>query len=382
MRPGFNFLSTFNILLLLVLVSASSIKAQHLSAYAVKKIVIDAGHGGKDPGTIGKISKEKDITLAIAKRLGELIDTNLEGVSVVYTRTDDTFIALDERSRIANKEGADLFISIHCNAAPNKSVTGTETYVMGLHRSSENLDVAMRENAVITYEDEYKEKYEGYDPNSAESFIIFTMLQNAYLDQSLDFASIIQSDFKERAQRTDRGVRQAGFLVLWKTSMPSVLVEVGYLSNPKEEQFLNSKEGQELIASAIYRAVKAYKSKLDDYSNAILKPKPEETAPSIKPVTKNTQEPINSKIEFKVQVAASQKPLSGKNNPLNGFDSVHVINTNGIYKYMVGGNLSYKEAQQLCKDIKTRFPDAFVVALEDGQIIPLKSALEKINSSN
>ena len=230
-------------LLIISLFSANTTKSQHLSAYSVSKIVIDAGHGGKDPGTVGKISKEKDITLSIAKRVGELINQNLPGVKVVYTRSDDTFIPLDERSRIANRESADLFISIHCNAAPNKGVTGTETYVMGLHKSNENLDVAMRENAVITYEDEYHEKYEGYDPNSAESFIIFTMLQNAFLEQSLDFASIIQGDLKERAKRPDRGVRQAGFLVLWKTSMPSVLVELATLAT-KEEVFLNSNEGK------------------------------------------------------------------------------------------------------------------------------------------
>ncbi|HDP75731.1 MAG TPA: N-acetylmuramoyl-L-alanine amidase [Bacteroidales bacterium] len=384
MKHEYNFLSTFNfylVLFALSLFSANAIKAQHLSAYSVSKIVIDAGHGGKDPGTVGKFSKEKDITLSIAKRVGELINQNLPDIKVVYTRTDDTFIPLDERSIIANREGADLFISIHCNAAPNKGITGTETYVMGLHRSNENLDVAMRENAVITYEDEYHEKYEGYDPNSAESFIIFTMLQNAFLEQSLDFASIIQADFKERARRPDRGVKQAGFLVLWKTSMPSVLVEVGYLSNPKEEVFLNSKEGQELIASSIYRAIKAYKQKVDAIkgSNQITaKPdslKPENTENELPTITNDNT------IEFKVQIASTRTPINNKKTQLNGITKVDTLVVNGVYKYLVGGSRSYSEALEYCKVVKQRFPDAFIVAIENGELIPIKKALEKINSN-
>lgn len=380
MRREYKFLSTFNFysaLLFLFLFSTNAIKSQHLSAYSVSKIVIDAGHGGKDPGTVGKISKEKDITLSIAKRVGDLINQNLPGVKVVYTRSDDTFIPLDERSRIANRENADLFISIHCNAAPNKSITGTETYVMGLHRSNENLDVAMRENAVITYEDEYHEKYEGYDPNSAESFIIFTMLQNAFLEQSLDFATIIQGDLKERAKRPDRGVRQAGFLVLWKTSMPSVLVEVGYLSNPKEEVFLNSNEGQELIASSIFRAIKAYKQKVDaivESNQKTLK------ADSSKP-EKLTTITNENKIEFKVQIASSKTPINSKGAQFNGIDKVDTLLVNGVYKYLVGSSQSYSEALEYCKVIKQRFPDAFVVAIENGELIPIKKALEKINSN-
>jgi len=384
MRQGYKFLSTFNVSLsfvVLLLLSSTTIKSQHISAYRVSKIVIDAGHGGKDPGTIGKFSQEKDVTLAIAKKVGNLISKNLDDIKVVYTRSDDTFIPLDERSTIANKEGADLFISIHCNAAPNKSITGTETYVMGLHRSNENLDVAMRENAVITYEDEYHEKYEGYDPNSAESFIIFTMLQNAFLEQSLDFATIIQGDLKERAQRSDRGVRQAGFLVLWKTSMPSVLVEVGYLSNPKEEVFLNSTEGQELIASSIFRAIKTYKQKVDAITTANQKTlKPDSIKSEI--ADKNSEETTKGqKIEFKIQIASSQTPLTNKSAQLKGIDRIDTIKVNGVYKYLVGSALSYSEALDYCKTVKQKFPDAFVVAIENGEIIPIKKALEKINSN-
>ncbi len=384
-RQDYTFLLTINILFLLFILSNSVLNAQHISAYTVRKIVVDAGHGGKDPGTVGKLSQEKDITLAIAKRLGELITSNIEGVTVIYTRTDDTFIPLDERSQIANKAGADLFVSIHCNAAPNKSVTGTETYVMGLHRSNENLDVAMRENAVITYESDYKERYEGYDPNSAESFIIFTMLQNAYLDQSLDIASILQNDFKNRAQRIDRGVRQAGFLVLWKTSMPSILVEVGYLSNPKEEAFLMSKEGQEIIASSIFRTIKRYKTKVDEYNLAITKPSiPTEKTDSVNTIiqTETPKHKESPSIQFKIQIAASQTPISAKNEQLKGFKKVDIINSNGIFKYLVGGTNSYSEAQEYCKIVKQKVPDAFVVAVENGQLIPIKIAMEKINVTN
>jgi len=383
MRQGYKFLSTFNVYMVLTVLfflPHQVIKSQHLSAYNVSKIVIDAGHGGKDPGTVGKISFEKDITLAIAKKVGNLIAQNMEDVKVIYTRTDDTFIPLEERSAIANKEGADLFISIHCNAISNKNISGAETYVMGLHRSSENLDVAMRENAVITYEDEYHEKYEGYDPNSAESFIIFTMLQNAFLEQSLDFATIIQTDLKERAKLTDRGVRQAGFLVLWKTSMPSVLIEVGYLSNPKEEQFLNSSEGQELIASSIYRAVKNYKQKVDAIANAQQAPAKSDSTKTEKTENKTTPPITGNSIEFKVQIASSQIPITNTSPQFKSIEDIDTIKVNGVYKYLTGSSQSYSEALEYCKIVKQKFPDAFVVALENGKMIPLKKALEKINS--
>jgi N-acetylmuramoyl-L-alanine amidase len=223
-----------------------------------KIVVIDAGHGGKDPGAQGRTSNEKDITLAIALKVGEYLKKYTDNIKVVYTRTSDVFIPLDERAEIANKKKADLFVSIHVNSTTKSYVTGTETYVMGLHKSQDNLDVAVKENSAIFYEDNYKKKYEGYSPDDPATYIVMNLYQNAYLDWSLDLAQEIQTQFRERAKRKDLGVRQAGFLVLWKTTMPSVLIEVGFISNRNEEIYLNSQYGQEIIASAIYRAIKNY----------------------------------------------------------------------------------------------------------------------------
>jgi len=246
---------------LMILGSFSSLETQ---SYRVKKIVIDAGHGGKDQGTSGSFSREKDITLKIALELGNTIKKYLGDVEIIYTRADDSFPSLLDRANLANKNGADLFISVHCNSAPySDKVKGTETYVMGLHTSDKNLEVAKRENSVIFYEDNYEENYEGYDPNSPESHIIFSLYQNAYLENSLELAQKIENQFKTRVGRRSRGVKQAGFLVLWKTSMPSVLIEVGFLSNPQEEKDLNSTLQQTYIASGIFRAFRDYKEEIE-----------------------------------------------------------------------------------------------------------------------
>ncbi len=231
--------------------------------YRVETIVIDAGHGGKDSGTLGSISKEKDIALAIALELGEIFEQYLPGVKIIYTRKDNTFIELDERAAIANRNNADLFISIHCNAADDRRAYGTETWVMGMHMSKDNLEVAMRENSVIELEEEFAEKYDGFDPDSPESYILFSLYQNAYLKNSLNLAEKIEKQFKNRVKRYSRGVKQAGFLVLWKTSMPSVLVETGFLSNKDEELYLNDEYGRTLLASGIYRAVRDYKNEVE-----------------------------------------------------------------------------------------------------------------------
>lgn len=230
--------------------------------FKIRTVVIDAGHGGKDPGTVGKFLKEKDVVLKLALKVGEYITKNLPEVKVVYTRKTDRFIELSERSAIAMHNKADLFISIHANAISNPKTYGTETWVMGLHKSEENLAVAKRENSVIQYEDNYQEKYEGFD-NSPESYIMFSLMQNAYLESSLKFADKIEKQFKNKAGRHSRGVKQAGFVVLYKTATPSVLVESGFLSNETEEKFLGTEKGQDLIASGIYRAFKEYKSEVE-----------------------------------------------------------------------------------------------------------------------
>ena len=226
-------------------------------------IVIDAGHGGKDPGALGFFSMEKNVNLAVAKELGRLIEQNCQGTKVVYTRKTDVFVELYERAQIANRAKADLFISIHANstAAGTKGTTtsGTETYTLGMHRAAENLAVAKRENTVITLESNFEQKYEGFDPNSSESYIIFELMQDQNMAASVEFAQEIQKQFRSTAKRAVRGVHQAGLLVLARTSMPAVLVELGYINNRTEEKYMNSKEGISALAKSIYNAFVAYK---------------------------------------------------------------------------------------------------------------------------
>jgi N-acetylmuramoyl-L-alanine amidase len=231
--------------------------------YKIKKIVIDAGHGGKDPGTHGAISKEKDIALKISKELGRIIGDNLPDVEVVYTRKDDSFPTLESRPELANKVGADLFISIHANWVGNPNIHGTETYVMGVQNSGRNFEVAKRENSVILLEENYEARYDGFDPTSPESYILFSLTQSAYQERSLRLASMIEDQFKTRVGRRSRGVKQSSLWVLWNSAMPSVLVEVGYLSNPKEEKELNDELNQVYIASGIFRAFRDYKEEIE-----------------------------------------------------------------------------------------------------------------------
>ena len=231
--------------------------------YKVRKVVIDAGHGGKDPGTHGVLSQEKDVALDIALELGAIINKYLPDVEVIYTRKDNTFVELEERAAIANRAGADVFISVHCNAVGNPEVHGTETYIMGTHVTKQNLAVAQRENSVILMEENYEQKYEGFDPNSPESYIMFSLMQNAHLENSLRLAGNVENQFSQRVGRHSRGVKQAGFMVLWQTTMPSILVEVGYLTNQKEERFLNDALGKTYMASGIFRAFRDYKQEIE-----------------------------------------------------------------------------------------------------------------------
>lgn len=245
----------------LLMVHSSELQADRRGY--INTVVIDPGHGGRDPGAVGRHSREKDITLAISLKLGQYINEHLPDVKVIYTRKTDEFVGLYRRAQIANENHADLFISIHCNSTRSSAAYGTETFVMGLHRSEANLEVARKENASILFEDDYMETYGGFDPHSPEANIIFSLYQNAYLEQSLSFASLVQDQFRDRAMRVDRGVKQAGFLVLYQITMPGVLVEAGFLSNPREEQYLMSETGQAHIASAIFRAFRDYKQQHD-----------------------------------------------------------------------------------------------------------------------
>jgi N-acetylmuramoyl-L-alanine amidase len=259
------FFIIFGILLLAIVTTQVAMADRH--GY-IKTVVIDPGHGGRDPGAVGRNSKEKDITLAISMKLGEYIKENMPDVKVIYTREKDEFVELFRRAQIANENNADLFISVHCNSSRSSTALGTETFVMGLHRSEANLEVARKENASILFEEDYLDTYDGFDPHSPEANIIFSLYQNAYLDQSLSVASLIQDQFRERARRIDRGVKQAGFLVLYQITMPGILVEAGFLSNPREEQYLMSETGQAHIASAIYRAFRDYKEQQDAIASA------------------------------------------------------------------------------------------------------------------
>lgn len=340
----------------------------------VQVVVLDAGHGGKDPGAKGKYSREKDITLSIALKVGQYIEENLKDVKVIYTRDKDVFIPLHERADIANKNKADLFISIHANSSRSTRVYGTETFAMGDHRSDQNLEVAMKENSVITLEQDYTIHYEGFDPTSAESYIIFSLMQNIYLEQSLTFASFVQEQFRERVKRTDRGVKQDIFLVLWKTTMPSVLIETGFISNLTEEKYLMSEQGQVYLASAIYRAFRDYK--LDIESKSVFATNTSETE-SLSHDQDLSDDQNNNTVTFMVQIAASKKQLEPTDPIFSDYHNIELLVKEDSYKYMVGNFKSYNQASEYSKDIQKKYPGAFVIAVKNHEIIPLREALEK-----
>ena len=251
---------SFLAFLLVILTSFNSSKQDK---YQLKTIVIDAGHGGKDPGAKGKVSWEKDIALSISLELGRILNENMPEIKVVYTRKNDTFLSLFKRSEIANKANADLFLSIHCDAFHNSSVNGATSYLMGLSKSSANMNVAKRENSVIFMEENYEEIYQNFDPNSSESIMLLSLTQKAKIDNSTILANLIQDQFKNRVGMKSRGVKQAPFQVLWNTTMPSVLIETGFMTNSSDEKKLNNKTHQVYIASAIFRAIRDYKNFLE-----------------------------------------------------------------------------------------------------------------------
>ncbi|MFZ0472580.1 MAG: N-acetylmuramoyl-L-alanine amidase [Bacteroidales bacterium] len=363
-------------------------------------VVIDAGHGGKDPGTVGLKAREKDINLAVALRTGKYIKENLKDVKVIYTRDDDTFIGLAERADVANRNKADIFISIHSNAMNDKRFTGAETWVLGQSKDEANLQLAMKENSVITFEKDYQAKYEGYDPNSVESFIIFSLMQNTYLKQSTEFASMIQDQFRDRVGRKDRGVKQSGFVVLWRTTMPSVLVELGFLSNAEEEKYLISETGEDYLASAIYRAFRDYKHTIDNRSglnangtvhsetaesvkeDSTVRPatevKKEEVAPPapVPPLAVIKPDVVTDDIIFMVQITAMPKDKPMSQSQLSGIEKVTKIEESERIKYGAGSFSVYEDAVKYRRTLSLGFPDAFVIAVRNGKIIPLKDAIE------
>lgn len=341
-------------------------------AYRIKTIVLDAGHGGKDPGCIGATAYEKHNTLAIVLQLGALIEANYPEVKVIYTRDTDVFVELNERAAIANRNNADVFISVHCNALSVTSAKGTETYVLGLHRSKDNLEVAKRENAAIYLEDDYQKNYEGYDPNSTEAHIIGSVWQSAYLEQSILLASLVQQFAHSEAEREDRGVKQAGFLVLRETAMPSVLVETGYLTNRVEEEYLASGEGREQMAIAIFKAFEAYKNQMEGRSPStkptIIPAKKAEpkTPPPAKsqpvaqkanvnqqPVAKNGTKPAAPKPEiFRILLLSWPNRLDRNAGQLGLLGDVKEENKEGKYHYFTGQYASRADAEKMLPEIK------------------------------
>lgn len=351
-------------------------------------VVIDPGHGGRDPGAVGQNIYEKDVVLPISLKVGEYIREYLPDVRVIFTRETDEFVEIHRRAEIANSAGADLFISIHANSNRNRRIQGTETYAMGLHTSRENLEVARKENAVIFKEDDYDEQYDGFDPTSEESYIIFSLMQNTYLAQSLNFASIVQDEFRSRARRVDRGVKQAGFIVLWQTTMPSVLIEVGFVSNPQEERYLMSDQGQSYIASGIFRAVRSFKESIERRSRKLASASSGESAVMSASVSGSREAETGShgsmmenRIGFRVQVSSSGNLISLDSEYFKGLEDIEVYESGGLYKYVTGYASSVEEIKEKRREINELFPDAFIVAVKNGQLIPLQEALDVLEGS-
>ncbi|OFX28091.1 MAG: hypothetical protein A2X08_05970 [Bacteroidetes bacterium GWA2_32_17] len=374
-------------LLLLLIIFNLKINAQNVeNNYKLKTVVIDAGHGGKDPGAVANKGKEKDITLAVSLKLGKYIENNCKDVKVIYTRKKDEFVELFKRAQIANTNNADLFICVHVNSSKKTDPYGTETYVMGLHKTQGNLDVAMTENSVITKEDNYQNQYDGFDPHSPEAFIIFSLFQNAYLDQSLNFAAKIQKQFSQKAKRLDRGVKQAGFLVLWKTAMPCILTEIGFLSNADEAQYLLNDTNQNQIALSIYNAFKEYKNELEgitesteviENTNVEVPINKTDTASNNLTLFPNYATNNTDSIYFYVQIMSSVKKINAKSEQFKGVKNICELNIDGCYKYTYGKSTAFSEILKIQKEIKTQFPDAFVIALKDGKKIQVNEAIKQ-----
>lgn len=357
-------------------------------------LVLDAGHGGRDPGAVGRISKEKDITLAVVRMVGDLVEKNMRDVKVVYTRKTDVFIPLEQRATIANDNNADMFISIHVNAAKSKAAFGAETYTLGLAKTKANLDVAMAENSVILLEDDYKTRYRGFDPNSVDSYIMFEFMMDKYLDNSIYFATYIQNQFTGAAKRYDRGVRQAGFWVLHRSACPSVLIELGFISNYNEELYLASTTGQRELSQAIYNAFVKYKRSYDKKMGlpqsdakeiAIKTAEPEVNAASTtatvreeQPVSVSQEQASPGQPVFKLQITASAAKLNPGHASLKGLKEIDFYQEGGFYKYTVGSDTNYENINKIRVELKNRFPDAFIIAFVNNKKIPVQEALKMI----
>lgn len=351
-------------------------------------VVIDPGHGKKDYGAIGKITNEKSINLAVATILGKLINDNMPDVNVVFTRSDDTFVPLQGRADIANKAKGDLFISIHANSIDKRAknyrtISGASVYTLGFKKSDENLAVAMRENAVMKLENDYSTTYEGFDPNSTESYIIFEMSRNIHMEQSIEAANEIQKELVATAGRKDRGVRQANFWVLFKTGMPAVLVELDFICNPEMERFMHSRSGQKKLATAIYNGFARYKTaedkrmgrvsappKIISARSDIKNPTPQADSP-VQPEASSdaTEQSGDSPIIYKVQFLTSSRPLPAKSSRFKGIKDADCYTDRGVVKYTTGSFPTEQQAARKLAEVRKKFPDAFIIKTQGNKRI-------------
>lgn len=388
-------------------------------------LVIDAGHGGHDAGALGAFSKEKNINLNVALAFGRYVEQNCGGVKVIYTRKTDEFVPLHERANIANKHKADLFVSVHTNALPGGKISrGLETYTLGMHRAGDNLDVAKRENSVILVEKDYKQRYEGFDPRSSESYIMFEVMQDKNMTKSVELAKLVQRNTCAVADRQNKGVKQAGFLVLRETSMPSCLVELGFITTPDEEQYLNSSEGVDEMGRGIYQAFVAYLQKYDRHftvpyeapaasDNQVKVPaivpqthearavaaKSDRDRKQKKEIEGNPENKSDSKSEnksdgksdehssqttdddaaepvFKVQILTSSRKLASDDSKLKELDDVDFYEDGGLYKYTKGSTTNYAEIVKVRKEVLDKFPEAFIIAFQGGSRTDVVQAIK------
>ena len=377
-------------------------------------LVIDPGHGGHDAGALGAISKEKNINLAVALRFGKYVEQNLPEVRVIYTRKTDVFIPLNERANIANRANADLFISVHTNALPaGKVARGFETYTLGMHRAKDNLDVAMRENSVISMEKDYQQRYQGFDPRSSESYIIFEFIQGKNMERSVELARMIQRGVCDGANRPDKGVHQAGFLVLRETSMPGCLIELGFITTPDEERLLNDDGRVDDIARSIYEAFARYKNKYDrsvsvpyraKNSEEVNLPKivpDQEPAPKTRVVTRGKQpkreeatpeqpKRVEKKVKraevadapvFKLQIFVGSRNLRKGDAHFKGETDYDSFQEGNLVKYTLGASTNYNEIYRLRKEKLEKFPEAFIIAFKNGQKYDVNQAIREFKQN-
>ena len=403
-----------------------------MTAFAANKrftLVIDPGHGGHDAGALGAISKEKNINLAVALRFGKYVEQNLPEVRVIYTRKTDVFIPLNERANIANRANADLFISVHTNALPaGKIARGFETYTLGMHRAKDNLDVAMRENSVISMEKDYQQRYQGFDPRSSESYIIFEFIQGKNMERSVELARMIQRGVCDGANRPDKGVHQAGFLVLRETSMPGCLIELGFITTPDEERLLNNDSRVDDIARGIYEAFAKYKNKYDRSVSVPYRAKDsedvnipkivpdQEPAPKTRVVTRGKQPkreeatPEQPKREvkkqepkkdvkkqepkkevkkaevadapvFKLQIFVGSRNLRKGDAHFKGETDYDSFQEGNLVKYTLGASTNYNEIYRLRKEKLDKFPEAFIIAFKNGQKYDVNQAIREFKQN-